>query len=453
MQTKNPATEEILTTFAELSPEALEAKLALADEAFHAWKQTSFTERAALMHKLGAYLREHVEEFAQLQTIEMGKTKKTSRASGLKSADLCDFYAENAEKFLAPEMLDTDASEQYASFEPLGPVLAVMPWNFPLWQVYRFAVPAIMAGNVGLLKHASNVPQCAEAIERSFTAVGFPAGVFQNLAIPASRVESVIRDARVMAVTLTGSEKAGSEVARVAGEEIKKAVLELGGSDPFIVFADADIERAAETAVAARMQGNVGQSCVAAKRFIVEAGIADAFAEKVTAKMSALVVGDPLLDTTDVGPLAIEQGLKDIARQVDESVALGAKLLCGGHRVGEKGYFYAPTVLTKVTKGMPVYDEETFGPVLPIIVFATEEEAVKIANDTRYGLGATIFTSDMVRAKRLIPHIAAGNVFVNQMVKSDQRAPFGGIKKSGYGRELGVYGIREFVNIKNVAIY
>lgn len=453
IQTKNPATEEVLATFAELSPEALEAKLALADEAFRTWKHTSFAERAALMRKLGVYLREHIEEFAELQTIEMGKTKKTSRASGLKSADLCDFYADNAKKFLTPDILNTDAREQYASFEPLGPVLAVMPWNFPLWQVYRFAVPAIMAGNVGLLKHASNVPQCAQAIEDSFRAAGFPEGVFQNLAIPASRVEGVIRDERVMAVTLTGSEKAGSEVARVAGEEIKKAVLELGGSDPFIVFADADIEHAAEVAVAARMQGNVGQSCVAAKRFIVEASIADIFAEKVAAKMSALIVGDPALDTTDVGPLAIEQGVKDIARQVDESVAMGAELLCGGHRVGEKGYFYAPTVLTKVTKGMPVYDEETFGPVLPIIQFETEEEAVRIANDTRYGLGATIFTSDMVRAKRLLPQIEAGNVFINQMVKSDQRAPFGGIKKSGYGRELGVYGIREFVNIKNVAVY
>lgn len=452
LQTKNPATEEIVAVFEELSPEALEAKLALAANAFQAWKKTAFAERALLMKKLGAYIREHNEDLAKLQTLEMGKTIVSSRQSGLKCADLCDFYAEHAEKFLSPETIKTEASEQYATFDPLGVVLAVMPWNFPFWQVLRFAVPAVMAGNVGVLKHASNVPQCAQAIEDAFRAAGFPEGVFQNLAVSASRVEAVIRDPRIAAVTLTGSEKAGSEVARIAGEEIKKTVLELGGSDPFIVFADADIDRAAEVAVAARMQGNVGQSCIAAKRFIVEAGIEDVFAEKVAARMSALKVGDPSLEDTDVGPLSTEQGLRDISRQVDESVAKGAKVLTGGNRVGDKGYFYAPTVLANVRKGMPAYDEETFGPVLALISFETEEEAVRIANDTRYGLGASICTSDMARAKRLIPQIDAGNVFINQAVRSDVRAPFGGVKKSGYGRELGVYGIREFVNIKNVLI-
>jgi succinate-semialdehyde dehydrogenase/glutarate-semialdehyde dehydrogenase len=451
LQTKNPATEELVATFDELTPEALESKLALADSAFKSWKKTSFKERADLMKKLGTYLREHTEELAKLQTIEMGKTIKTSRASVEKCADLCDYYADNAEKILSNEILKTEASEQYAAFEPLGVVLAVMPWNFPYWQVYRFAIPAIMAGNVGVLKHASNVPQCAAAIEASFKAAGFPEGVFQNLALGSARVEAVIRDPRIMAVTLTGSEKAGSEVARVAGEEIKKTVLELGGSDPFVVFADADIELAAETAVAARMQGNVGQSCIAAKRFIVETSILDTFAEKVAAKMNALKIGDPSQEDTDVGPLSTEQGFKDTMRQVDESVAKGAKVLAGGKRIGEKGYFYAPTVLTGVVKGMPAYDEETFGPILAVISFSTEEEAIQIANDTRYGLGATICTSDMEKAKRLIPQIDAGNVFINQAVKSDARAPFGGVKKSGYGRELGSYGIKEFVNIKNVS--
>ena len=452
LQSKNPTTGEIVATFEELTPEALETKLSLAHEAFQSWKKTTFIERGALMKKLGAYLREYKTELGALETLEMGKVKRHAEASVVKCADLCDFYADNAEKFLAPDIFKTDASEQYAQFDPLGVILAIMPWNFPFWQVLRFAVPAVMAGNTGVLKHASNVPQCAEAIEKAFAAVGFPAGVFQNLGLGSARVEAVIRDPRIAAVTLTGSEKAGSEVARVAGEEIKKTVLELGGSDPFIVFADADIDMAAETAVVARMQNNVGQSCVAAKRFIVEASVADAFAEKVAAKMSALRVGDPTAPETDVGPLSTEQGLRDIMRQVDESVAKGAKVLAGGKRAGDKGNFYAPTVLTGVTKGMPVYDEETFGPVLPIITFTTEEEAVAIANDTRYGLGASICTSDMARAKRLAPMIDAGNVFVNHAVKSDARAPFGGVKKSGYGRELGRYGILEFVNIKNVSV-
>ena len=354
--------------------------------------------------------------------------------------------------FLAPEMITTDASESYVAFEPLGVVLAVMPWNFPFWQVYRFAAPALMAGNVGVLKHASNVPQCAEAIEATFVACGFPKGVFQNLLLGSARVEKVIRDARVKAVTLTGSEKAGSEVAKVAGEEIKKTVLELGGSDPFIVLDDADVARACEVAASARMQNNAGQSCIAAKRFIVHRDVANAFIAGVSDIFSQLVVGDPRDPATHVGPLATEQILRDVEKQVNESIAQGARLVEGGKRIERDGYFYEPTVLADVKKGMPVYDEEVFGPVIAIIAVADDAEAVRVANDTPYGLGATIFTRDMARAKRLVGQIDAGAVFVNGQVKSDPRMPFGGIKRSGYGRELSQYGIREFVNIKSVWI-
>jgi succinate-semialdehyde dehydrogenase/glutarate-semialdehyde dehydrogenase len=450
IQSKNPATEEVLKTFDEISDEEIEEKLSLASEAFKSWKKTSFKERAVLMRELGVYLRSHAEEFSKLQMLEMGKTMKSGPSGIEKCAFLCEYYADNAETFLANEILLTDKKEQYVEFDPLGVVLAVMPWNFPFWQVYRFAVPAIMAGNVGILKHASNVPMCAEAIEESFRASGFPEGIFQNLLLPASRVEGLIRDERVVAVSLTGSEKAGSEVARVAGEEIKKVVLELGGSDPFIVFADADIKKAAENAVLSRLQGNTGQSCISAKRFIVEESIKNDFIEAVVGEFSKLSVGDPSDKKTDIGPLSTEQILLEVEKQVQKSVSLGAKIVYGGTRREGKGYFYLPTVIADVKKGMPVYGEEVFGPVLAVITFKNEEESIKIANDTRYGLGASIFTSDMDKAKRIIPLIEAGNVCVNDMVKSDPRSPFGGIKKSGHGRELGTYGIKEFVNIKNV---
>ncbi len=450
IQSKNPATGEVLKTFKEISDQELEKKLALAENAFKSWKKTTFKERAVLMKKLGEYLKNHTQEFSKLQMLEMGKTMKSGPIGIEKCGSLCDYYADNAENILKPEPLKTDKKEQYVQFDPLGIVLAIMPWNFPFWQVYRFAVPAIMAGNVGLLKHASNVPQCAEAIEESFRAVGFPEGVFQNLLLPASRVENLIRDTRVAAVTLTGSEKAGGEVAKVAGEEIKKVVLELGGSDPFVVFADADVDKAAKTSVHARLQANTGQSCISAKRFIVEESIKDEFIKKVVEEFSKLSVGDPSDKNTDIGPLATEQILLEVERQVKESVSLGAKVVYGGKRKEGKGYFYLPMVMTDVKKGMPVYDEEVFGPVMPIVSFKTEAEAIEIANDTRYGLGASIFTSNIEKAKRIIPQIEAGNVCVNDMVKSDPRAPFGGIKKSGYGRELGTYGIKEFVNIKNV---
>ncbi|MSU44609.1 NAD-dependent succinate-semialdehyde dehydrogenase [Candidatus Nomurabacteria bacterium] len=450
IQSKNPTTEEVLKTFTEISDSELEKKVALATESFKTWKKTSFQERTTLMHKLGEYLRGHKEEFSKLQMLEMGKTMRSGPGSIDKCASLCDYYADNAENILAREILNTEKKEQYVEFDPLGIILAVMPWNFPFWQVYRFAVPAIMAGNVGLLKHASNVPQCAEAIEESFRASGFPEGVFQNLLLPSARVERLIRDSRITTVTLTGSEKAGSEVARVAGEEIKKVVLELGGSDPFIIFADADINKAAQIAVLARLQSNTGQSCISAKRFIIEENIRDKFTKLVVEEFSKLSVGDPSNKEIDIGPLATEQILLEVEKQVQKSISLGAKVVYGGSRKEGKGYFYLPTVLTDVKKGMPVYDEEVFGPVLPIISFKTEAEAIQIANDTRYGLGASIFTLNMEKAKRIIPQIEAGNVCVNDMIKSDLRAPFGGIKKSGYGRELGTYGIKEFINIKNV---
>lgn len=450
IQSKNPSTEEVLKTFEEISDAQLEDKVALAYNAFQSWKKTSYKERAILMRKLGDYLHEHTEEFSTLQMLEMGKTMKSGPLGIEKCASLCDYYADNTETILAHEILHTDRTNQYVEFDPLGIVLAVMPWNFPFWQVYRFAIPALMAGNVGLLKHASNVPQCAEAIEKSFRAAGFPEGVFQNLLLSSSRVEGIIRDPRIMAVTLTGSEHAGSQVAKVAGEEIKKAVLELGGSDPFIVFADADIPEAAKFAVLARLQNNTGQSCISAKRFIIEESIKEVFTEAVIAEFSKLSIGDPSDIATDIGPLATEQILKEVESQVERSVALGAKVVYGGARKEGKGYFYLPTVMIDVHKGIPVYDEEVFGPVLPIISFKSEEEAIQIANDTRYGLGSSIFTSNMDKAKRIIPLIDAGNVAINDMIKSDARAPFGGVKKSGYGRELGSYGIKEFVNIKNV---
>ena len=450
IQSKNPATEEVLKSFEELSEDALEQKISDASKAFLAWKEVSFAERAKLMHAHAKYLRDNADEWATLASVEMGKTKTAALGEVEKCAFTCDYYADNAERILTNQKFNAGAKENYISFEPLGIVLAVMPWNFPYWQVYRFAAPALMAGNVGLLKHASNVPQCAEAIEKAFTQSGFPQGAFQNLFISSSRVEKIIRDKRVMAVTLTGSEKAGRSVASIAADEVKKTVLELGGSDPFIVLADADINAAAENAILGRMQNNAGQSCISAKRFIVESSIADKFTEALVGNIKKLVVGDQILPETNVGPLATEQGLLEVDRQVKESVQKGAKILFGGHRIGIKGYFYEPTILSNVVKGMPVYDEEVFGPVAPIIVVANEQEAIRVANDTPFGLGATIFTKDIEKAKKLATKIEAGNVFVNGFVRSDPRAPFGGVKRSGYGRELSDYGIKEFVNIKNV---
>lgn len=451
MRSVNPATLEVISETLELTPLELESKLGRAYVAAQLWRGTSFTERAVLMKKAADELRKQKESLAKLVSTEVGKTLTAATGEVEKCATVCDYYAENAEKFLTEEIIKTETAESYVRFDPIGVVLAVMPWNFPLWQVFRFAAPALMAGNVGILKHASNVQGSAAAIEKIFIDAEFPESVFLNLAIGSARVADVIKDPRIAAVTLTGSEKAGSSVASIAGAEIKKTVLELGGSDPFIVFADADVEKAAKTALATRIQNNAGQSCISAKRFIVHESVAEQFSKLLMTAVLALKVGDPLDPTTDVGPLANEQMLTDIERQVQESVAKGAKVLAGGKRPDRIGYFYLPTVITNVTKEMPVYYEETFGPVLPIITFKTDDEAVQIANDSIYGLGATIFSKDTERAKKLSARIDSGAVFINSQVKSDPRMPFGGIKKSGYGRELSSYGIKEFINIKTVS--
>lgn len=446
----NPATEEVIKEFDELTSEQIEQKLAQAQTTYESWRQTSFAERAALMKKAAQNLRNNKADLALTMTREVGKTLSASEAEIEKCAATCDYYADNAEKFLSKEVIETDAGESYVRFDPIGIVLAVMPWNFPLWQVFRFAAPALMAGNVGILKHASNVQMSGQAIEKVFIDAGFPEGAFLNLEIGSSKVEAIIRDSRVKAVTLTGSEYAGSQVAKTAGEEIKKTVLELGGSDPFIVLADADLDKAAEAAVIGRLQFNAGQSCIAAKRFIVEESVALAFADKLKVAVEKLIVGNPEASDTVVGPLSSKQQLEDVERQVKDSVNAGATLLCGGQRKGDAGYFYEPAVLSGVKKGMPVYDEEVFGPALPIISFKTSAEAIEIANDSDYGLGATIFSSDIDKAQKLAAEIDSGAVFINNPVKSDPRLPFGGVKKSGYGRELSHYGIREFVNIKTV---
>lgn len=450
LQSINPATEEVIQDFDELTDKQVDKKLATAQTAFEAWRKTSFEERAKLMKQAAAKLREQQAELAQIMTSEMGKTLTAAEAEVEKCAATCEYYADNAAGFLAPEKVTTDAGDSYVRFDPIGVVLAVMPWNFPLWQVFRFVAPALMAGNVGVLKHASNVQLSAQAIEKVLLDAGFPEGAFANLAIGSSKVEAVIRDPRVKAVTLTGSEYAGSQVAKTAGEEIKKTVLELGGSDPFIVLADADIAAAAKTAAATRMQFNAGQSCISAKRFIVEAAVAEEFTKKLQVAVEALKVGDPTDSATDVGPLVNSQAVEEIAKQVDDSVAKGATLVCGGQRPAGKGFYYTPAVLSDVKKGMPVYDEEVFGPVLPVIAVKDAAEAIQVANDNPYGLGGTIFSGDAEVAQELARDIDSGAVFINGQVKSDPRLPFGGVKKSGYGRELSSYGIREFVNIKTI---
>lgn len=452
MKSINPANLEQLAETAELTPQQIEQKLSEAHAAYDFWKNISFGERAKLMKKAAEELRSNKAKYARVITDEVGKTISASEAEVEKSALACDYYAENAEKFLSPEIIETDASESFVRNDPIGIVLAVMPWNFPFWQVFRFASPALMAGNVGILKHASNVQLSAQAIEDVFTAAGFPKGAFTNLAIGSSKVEAIIRDPRIKAITLTGSEYAGSQVAKTAGEEIKKTVMELGGSDPFIILEDADVAAAAQSAVSGRLQFNAGQSCIAAKRFIVHKSVAEDFTNKLKAEVEKLVVGDPTDPKTDVGPLTNLQMVEDIEKQVNNSVELGAKVVTGGKRGDPKGYYYLPTVLADITPEMPVYYEETFGPALPIIIVNSEEEAISIANSSIYGLGATIFSSDLERAKNIATQIESGSVFINHQVKSDPRLPFGGVKKSGYGRELSHHGIKEFVNTKTVWI-
>ncbi|PLS81535.1 MAG: NADP-dependent succinic semialdehyde dehydrogenase [Chloroflexi bacterium] len=449
--TINPATGELLQTFEALTTEQIEAKILRATYAFAAHRRTPCAERARKLLQVAAILDAEQEAFARVMTTEMGKTYTSALAEVAKSATGCRYYAENAERFLADEEIKIDGARSYVRYQPLGPVLAIMPWNFPFWQVFRFAAPALMAGNVGLLKHASNVPQCALLIEDIFRRAGFAEGVFQTLLIGAGQVQPILEDGRIAAATLTGSEGAGRQVASVAGRQIKKLVLELGGSDPFIVMPSADLESAVKTAVSARIVNN-GQSCVAAKRFLVAEPIADAFLERFIPAMAALRVGDPMEPTTDVGPLATPSTVADLDKQVQGSVAAGAQCLLGGKRLPGPGNFYAPTVLVDIPQEAPVFAEETFGPVAAVFRVQDVSGAIALANATSFGLGASVWTNDEAEQARFVDEIEAGMVFVNSMVASDPRLPFGGVKHSGYGRELSSHGIYEFVNIKTVSI-
>ncbi len=447
----NPATGETIRTFSALTDVEIENKLQCAVEAFRINRARSFAERAKRLSRAADILERDAAKHGRTMTLEMGKPVKAAIAEARKCALACRYYVENGARQLADEHIKTDADESYVRFEPLGPILAVMPWNFPFWQVFRFAAPALMAGNVGLLKHASNVPQSALAIEAIFREAGFDHDEFQTLLITSDQVARVLNDERVRAATLTGSEPAGASVASNAGKHIKKTVLELGGSDPFIVMPSADIKDAASTAVKARIVNN-GQSCIAAKRFIVHEKVADQFETQFVAEMKALKIGDPLDESTDIGPLATPQIVNDIEKQVDASIKAGARLLTGGKRAGRKGNFYEPTVLCDIPPNAPVNMEETFGPVASIFRVRDFDEAVKVANSTTFGLGASVWTRDQDEEKRFIDAIEAGQVFVNAMVASDPRLPFGGVKHSGFGRELSEYGIREFVNIKTVYV-
>lgn len=451
IQTINPATGNLIKSFDELSSEEINETINDVQNEFLSWREIQFSERSKFMFNAAKLLRENKNRYAGIMTLEMGKPISQAIAEAEKCAWVCEYYAENAKSILADEVIKTDASESYVQFDPLGIVLAVMPWNFPFWQVFRFAAPALMAGNVGILKHASNVPQTALIIEEIFREAGFPKNVFRTLLIGPKLVDEVIKNPKVKAATLTGSEYAGSKVAEMSGKMLKKTVMELGGSDPYIIFADADIDDAVNTAVTARLLNN-GQSCIAAKRFIVVEDIADEFEKKFVEKMRAVKVGDPMEEETELGPLAREDLLIELNTQVEQSVKAGAEILTGGKRLDREGYFYPATILSNVKKGMPAYEQEMFGPVAAIIKAKNEEEAIKIANDSEFGLGASLWTSDIEKAKYLSHDIESGSVFINGLVKSDPRLPFGGIKKSGYGRELSHYGIKEFVNIKTVWI-
>ena len=447
--TINPATGETLQTFDAISEGEIERRVALSAAEYPRWRAVPMAERAVRMLRAAELLDEHKQELGRLMTLEMGKPVGAAVAETEKCAWVLRYYAENAERFLTDEPASTDASRSFVRYEPLGPVLAVMPWNFPFWQVFRFAAPALMAGNVGVLKHASNVPQCALAIEDIFRQAGVPEGAFQTLLVGSERVQALIEDPRIMAVTLTGSEGAGVSVGRTSGAALKKCVLELGGSDPFIVMPSADIEVAAATAVKARTINN-GQSCIAAKRFIVHRDAAPEFERRFVERMVALKVGDPLDPSTEIGPLATPAILAEVDDLVRRSIAAGARLLVGGRRLEGPGNYYAPTVLGDVPPESPAAVEEIFGPVASLFRVNSVEEAIALANHSRFGLAASAWTRDREEANRFISGIEAGAVFVNGMVKSDPRLPFGGIKHSGFGRELAQHGIREFVNVKSV---
>ena len=447
----NPSTGETVKTFQPHSQHQIEQKLQLASDTFRSHRLTSFEDRAQKIFRVAEILENEKLVFGKLMTTEMGKPIKAAIAEAEKCAWVCRYYAENAHNHLADLVVETDAKKSFVRFQPIGPVLAVMPWNFPFWQVLRFAAPALMAGNVGLLKHASNVPQCALAIEDLFRRAGFPEGAFQTLLVGVEAVERILADERVAAATLTGSEPAGSSVASIAGKHIKTTVLELGGSDPFIVMPSATFEAAVTTAVKARTINN-GQSCIAAKRFIVSAAIYDEFEKRFVEEMKALRVGDPLEESTDIGPLATPQIVKDLERQVNDAVAQGARILTGGKRLQRPGNYYEPTVLVGIDPSTKISCEEIFGPVAMLFRVADINEAIQLANSTTFGLGSAAWTNDAKEQERFINEVEAGTVFINGMVASDPRLPFGGIKHSGYGRELSEFGIREFVNIKTVWI-
>jgi len=447
----NPTTGEKLKEFSPFDDTEIEKRLARAEEAFRKYRRSTFTERSEFLHAVTELLFQEKEKFAEIITLEMGKLFRDSVAEIEKCARGCRFYAENGERFLEEEAAQTDAAESYVQYQPLGPVLAIMPWNFPFWQVFRFAAPALFAGNVGLLKHASNVPQCALAIEEIFCRAGFDDGVFQTLLTETEQVEKLIVDPRVKAVTLTGSDKAGSAVASTAAREIKKSVLELGGSDAFIVMPSADFETALSTAVKARTI-NTGQSCIAAKRFMIADQIYDEFLDQFVAHMRALKIGDPMDQTTQIGPLAAENILQGVHDQVQKTIATGAKLLTGGNRIHGPGFFYEPTVLVNVPKESPAYREEVFGPVASVFRVRNADDAIQLANDTTFGLGSSAWTNDREEQKRFASELETGMVFINAMVASDPRLPFGGVKRSGFGRELGAAGIREFTNTKTIWI-
>ena len=446
----NPATDELVAEYEETKPAEVERAIRAAHEAFLAWRKKTFAERVEPMRRAAAVLRERASEYARLMAVEMGKPVKDGVAEAQTCATACDFYAENAERFLAREDVQTEARASFVTFNPLGVVLAVMPWNFPFWQVFRFAAPGLMAGNAAVLKHASNVPGCALAIEDVFRRAGFPDGLFKTLLVGSSAVDGILEHPLVRAATLTGSGPAGRAVAKKAGDQLKKTVLELGGSDPYLVLGDADPGLAAKVCAKGRLV-NGGQSCIAAKRFLVVDSIRPRFEELLVERMRAVKMGDPLEESTEMGPQARRELRDSLHVQVTKSVAKGARLLCGGTIPEGRGAFYPATVLTDVRKGMPAFDEETFGPVAAVIPVKDEEEAIALANDSLFGLGGAVITGDLARGERIAAErIESGCVFVNDSVRSDPRVPFGGVKESGYGRELSAFGIREFVNIKTV---
>lgn len=449
MESINPFNNNIIAEYDEMSESVIESTIEKSLTSWHSWKKRSFSSRSELMKNAAAVLRRNKNEYARLITLEMGKLICESISEVEKCALVCDYYADQTESMLKDEFVETDGQKSFITFQPIGPVLAVMPWNYPFWQVFRFAAPALMAGNTGLLKHASNVQGCAVAIEKVFLEAGFPENVFSSLIIGSSKVESVIKNPAIKAVTLTGSDMAGRYVAEAAGKYLKKSVLELGGSDPFIVLSDANLKEAAKTGVKSRMLTS-GQTCISAKRFIVKEDVADEFISLLKMEMEVLKAGDPMDPNTTLAPLAQIRFAHDLHNQISESVKMGAKVIIGANYEDKTNYFYYPTVLTNITENMPVFKEETFGPVAVVITAKNDEEIIEIANNSLYGLGCSIWTEDLKKGEALGREIEAGAIFINGLVKSDPRLPFGGVKNSGYGRELSNYGIKEFCNIKTI---